>query len=203
MNKQEFLNQLEKALSSLPKTEIDKSLLYYSEIIDDSIEEGLTEAQAVARLESIETISQRILYETPLPVLISSRMKNKNNWTNALLIVLGFPLWFPLLVSAGAVLLSLYVSIWSVFISFFAVIVAFGASGIVTLVYAPIAIFAYHNLLNGFGCIGISLILISLSILLMKLSVPATKTFIDCSKKLTRKIKSLFIKKGGVNNESK
>lgn len=195
MTKQEFLKQLEKALGALPKNEIDKSLLYYSEIIDDSIEEGLTEAQAVNRLESVDVISQRILYETPLPVLISSRMKNKNNWTNALLIVLGFPLWFPLLVSAAAVLLSLYVSVWSVFISFFAVIVAFGASGIVTLIYAPIAILVYHNMLNGFGCLGVSLILISLSILLMKLSVPATKAFIAVSKKLTRKIKSLFIKK--------
>ena len=195
MTKQEFLKQLEKALGALPKNEIDKSLLYYSEIIDDSIEEGLTEAQAVNRLESVDVISQRILYETPLPVLISSRMKNKNNWTNALLIVLGFPLWFPLLVSAAAVLLSLYVSVWSVFISFFAVIVAFGASGIATLIYAPIAILIYHNMLNGFGCLGVSLILISLSILLMKLSVPATKAFISVSKKLTRKIKSLFIKK--------
>lgn len=195
MNKQEFLKQLEKALGALPKNEIDKSLLYYSEIVDDSIEEGLTEAQAVGRLESVETISQRILYETPLPVLISSRMKNKNNWTNALLIVLGFPLWFPLLVSAGAVFLSIYVSIWSIFISFFAVIVAFGASGIFTLIYSPIAFFVHHNTLNGFACIGVSLILISLSILLIKLSVPATKAFIDVSKKITRKIKSLFIKK--------
>ena len=195
MSKKEFLAQLEKALSSLPKNEVNKSLLYYSEIIDDSIEEGLTEEQAVGRLEKVDVISQRILYETPLPVLISSRMKKETNWGNALLIVLGFPLWFPLLIAVAAIFFSLYVSIWSIFLSFFAVIVAVGASGIATLIYAPVAMFMQNNMLAGFGSLGVSLILISLAILLMRLSLPATKEFIKLSAKLTKKIKSLLIKK--------
>ena len=46
MRKAEFLRELEKRLQGLPKDEIDSRLAFYSEMIDDRIEDGKTEEEA-------------------------------------------------------------------------------------------------------------------------------------------------------------
>lgn len=43
MNKEEFLFQFKKKLTGLSEKDINKSLDYYSEMIDDSMEDGLNE----------------------------------------------------------------------------------------------------------------------------------------------------------------
>ena len=42
MTKNEFLEQLRRGLSGLPMEDIDERLNFYSEMIDDRIEEGLS-----------------------------------------------------------------------------------------------------------------------------------------------------------------
>ena len=46
MNKQEFLNQLRSGLNGLPHEEIEERVMFYSEMIDDRVEEGLSEEDA-------------------------------------------------------------------------------------------------------------------------------------------------------------
>ena len=48
MTKREFLEMLNERTSCLSEAERDRLLEYYGEIIDDRMEEGLTEAEAVA-----------------------------------------------------------------------------------------------------------------------------------------------------------
>ena len=48
MNKQEFLSQLRKGLAGLPQNDIEERLAFYGEMIDDRIEEGLSEEEAVS-----------------------------------------------------------------------------------------------------------------------------------------------------------
>ena len=48
MNKQEFLSALQNALAGLPKKDRQKTLAFYSEMIDDRMEDGMTEEEAVA-----------------------------------------------------------------------------------------------------------------------------------------------------------
>ena len=43
MNKQEFFEQLRKGLSGLPKDDIEERLTFYKEMIEDRIEDGLSE----------------------------------------------------------------------------------------------------------------------------------------------------------------
>ena len=50
MTKREFLDMLNNLTSRLSESERDRLLEYYSEIIDDRMEEGLSEAEAVAAL---------------------------------------------------------------------------------------------------------------------------------------------------------
>ena len=61
MIKAQFLSELERRLDALPRAEIDRALQFYSEMIDDRKEEGLTEPEAVAALGSLDDIAGEVL----------------------------------------------------------------------------------------------------------------------------------------------
>lgn len=65
MTRQEFLSKLERALGKLPHAEVEQALAFYDEAISDHMEDGLSEAEAVADLGSIEEIAAQIAAETP------------------------------------------------------------------------------------------------------------------------------------------
>ena len=50
MSKQEFLDQLRARLSGLPRQDVIERLNFYSEMIDDRMEEGLSEEDAKAMI---------------------------------------------------------------------------------------------------------------------------------------------------------
>ena len=56
MRKQEFLAKLRKGLSGLPQDDIEERLIFYSEMIEDRKEEGLSEEEAVAAIGSVDEI---------------------------------------------------------------------------------------------------------------------------------------------------
>ena len=61
MRKDEFLSSLERLLRSLKREERNKFLSYYSEMIDDYMEDGCGEEEAVGRIGSPGEIAQEIL----------------------------------------------------------------------------------------------------------------------------------------------
>jgi DUF4097 and DUF4098 domain-containing protein YvlB len=65
MNKIEFLEQLEARLRGINVVDRVRSLDYFSEMIDDCIENGMSEDEAVASLGSIDEIAVRITQEAP------------------------------------------------------------------------------------------------------------------------------------------
>ena len=65
MTKAEFLKALEEKLSALSAEDRAASLAYYEEIIDDRMEEGLYEADAVAAAGPVEEAAAQLLAETP------------------------------------------------------------------------------------------------------------------------------------------
>lgn len=68
MTRVEFLTQLDHKLSMMSKEEADQYLDYYAEMLADRMEDGMSEEEAVASLESVDTIAARILgaaYTTP------------------------------------------------------------------------------------------------------------------------------------------
>ena len=122
MNKQEFLLALRGALAGLSEADIRSSLDYYAEIIDDQMEEGITETDAVASLGSVVSVAEQILLDMPLPKLVKARVKPKRRlraW-EIVLIAVGSPLWFPILLALAVVVLAVYIVLWSVVISLYA-----------------------------------------------------------------------------------
>ncbi len=63
MIREEFLNELKNALSGMDEDEISSVLAYYSEMIDDRVEAGMSEEDAVNAMEPVETIAARVLSE--------------------------------------------------------------------------------------------------------------------------------------------
>ena len=111
MNKQDFLFQLGEALSGLPQGDIEEQLSFYSEMIDDKVENGLSEEAAVAEIGPADRIASQAIAGTPLPRLVRERIRTSQRlraW-EIVLLVLGFPLWFPLMMAGLAILLSGYI----------------------------------------------------------------------------------------------
>ncbi len=66
MTKTEFLLRLREMLSELPQEDAAERLVFYGEMIDDRMEDGLTEDEAVSGIGQPEEIAQQILAETPV-----------------------------------------------------------------------------------------------------------------------------------------
>lgn len=65
MNKQDFLLQLQKGLSGLPREDAEERLTFYSEMIDDRVEEGRSEEEAVGELGEADALAAQIIADTP------------------------------------------------------------------------------------------------------------------------------------------
>lgn len=199
MNKAEFLSALRTKLAGLPEIDIKKSLAYYSEMIDDRIEDGMTEEAAVNDLGSIDEIASQIFMDTPLPKVVKATAQKKKSrgisvW-ELILLILGFPLWGPLIFAAVAVIFSVYIVIWSIVISLYAVDFAIAVSGVGMIVGCAILTLTGHPL-SGVLVLGAGLICAGIAILLFFAFNLVTKGIIVISKAIVRGIKSLFVKGG-------
>lgn len=129
MTKQEFLDTLRAGLTGLTEADASERITFYSEMLDDRIEEGLSEEAAVAQIGSVDEIVASILAEIPQKQKdVITRVdkpthhqatpkkeekKHMGTW-QIILLILGFPLWLPLLIAAFAVVISLIAVLWSV-----------------------------------------------------------------------------------------
>lgn len=199
MNKFEFLSVLRDRLSGLPKEDVEKSVDYYSEMIDDRIEEGLTEEEATAAVGSIENIVSQILMEISLPKLVRAKAKPNRSFKvwEIVLLILGSPVWLPLLIAALITVLAVYIVIWSVIIVLYSVDITFAVSSIAgicgSLAYIPSGNFAQGALFFGAG-----LICAGVAILLLFGFNQITKGVLALSKKILLGFKGCFLRRGDV-----
>ena len=195
MTKADFLQLLERALSQLSEEERRANLEYYSELLDDMLEEGMTEAEATAKLGSPAAIAESILQEMPLSKLVSTRMKPKSGWTPLAIIlaVVGSPVWVPLLLAGVAVVAALFVSIWA--LAAVAVVVVLALALAVIAVPVLTARTAVLTLPLGLLLLGGGLVLLGLCVLGGLMAVELCKLLAQLTVLLAHKIKGLFIRK--------
>lgn len=110
MSKAEFLTKLRESLSGLAPADINTSMEFYSEIIDDRMEEGLSEEEAVACLGSIDDIRDKVLEAVPITKIVKEKIKpgKPMGALTVILLIIGFPLWFPLVIAGSAVTFTIY-----------------------------------------------------------------------------------------------
>lgn len=196
MNKIEFLTVLRERLQGLPEEDINKSIDFYCEMIDDRVEDGMSEAEAVDALGNIEEIISQILSEVSLPKLVKEKVKPKRAlkaW-EIVLLVLGAPLWIPLLAAVILTVLAVYLSVWSVIISLYAVDLSIAVSGLACIGVAVALLFDGQFVPAGV-VFGTGLVCMGLAILLLFAFNLVTKGILWVSKKALLGIKGLFIGK--------
>lgn len=170
MTKTEFLKKLSRELSALKRDERKKSLSYYDEFIDDGVESGLTEDQAIAQMESVAIIAEGIISDASA----RGALKPKRKPLPIVLIILGSPLWISLggalgavflavCVSVGAVILSIYVVLWAVILSLFVAVLSLIASGFMGIFAFFVHVFSYPA--TAFMFFGAGLISIAVGVI--------------------------------------
>ncbi len=196
MNKQEFLAQLRRGLSGMPQEDIEERLIFYSEMIDDRMEEGFSETEAVCAIGTVNDVVSQILAETPLTKLVKEKVKPDRSlkvW-EIVLMILGFPVWFPLLIAAFSVIFVIYMSVWSVIVSLWAIEVSLWAGALAGII--SMAFFAFQgNGLTGIIMLSAGLFCAGLSIFLFFGCKAATKGILWMTKRTALWIKSLFVGK--------
>ena len=196
MNKQDFISGLRTALSGFPKAEIDERVNFYSEIIDDKIEEGMSECDAVYEIGDVNKIASQIIAEMPFSAIVKERVKPSKRlgaWEITLL-ALGSPIWLSLIISVFAVILSVYVSLWSVVASLWSVFASFAAVGICMLVFGFV-LAASQSVPVGLAIIGASILCIGLSILTFFGCKYATDGIVRITRWVAVTVKKCFVKR--------
>lgn len=196
MRKQEFLEKLRAQLWALSPADIQRSLDYYSEMIDDRMEDGLTEEEAVAAIGDLDEIVQQIRQEMPQPpASVKKEQAQQKQYRRVepwmiVLLVLGSPVWIPLVASAAVTVISVYVSLWSVVIVLYAVAVAVGAAAIGCIVSSFLMIGRATVVIVAWGaallCAGLAIVLFLLGNLAAKGMVALTKLAWQGCKQLLR-----------------
>ena len=192
MTKAEFLGRLRDSLNGLSPADINTSMEFYSEIIDDRMEEGLSEEDAVACLGSIEDIKDKVLEAVPISKLVKEKMRPKGPLgpIAIILLILGFPLWFPLLVTAGILVFTMYIVFWIIILSLdivnLAVLISGGA--LIFAAFVQAATFA-----GGLFLVGCGLALIGAAILLFFAFKGLSSLLLKAGKAFLLGLKRLFV----------
>ena len=197
MNKRQFLAALQEQLNGLPQGDIEKSLDYYKEMLEDRIEEGMAEEDAVNAMGPLEEIVSQILMETSLPKLVKAKAKSQRAlriW-EIILLILGSPVWAPLLLAVILIVLSLYLVLWSIIVSLYAIDFSFVAAGICGILGAFFMIFTGFPT-QALFFFGSGLVCAGLAVLLFWGFYQITRQILRLSKKIMIWVKSWFIRKG-------
>lgn len=164
MNKNEFINKLKSNLYGFDENEVEKTVAFYSEMIDDLVEDGICEEAAVQSLGSIDEIVAEIKDQMPLTAIIHKKVKEGKQKSKGLWIaitVCGSPVWVPLALAAVIVSLALYISMWAVIAAICAVVFALAVSGIASLIAGILLCFVKSPII-GVCIIGIAISAIGL-----------------------------------------
>lgn len=188
MKRNEFLSKLKERLWALPEADKQCSLDYYGEMIDDRMEDGLSEEEAVAAIGDLDEIVQQILTETPRPPQVVEPAKKKQSQKSAqdntktwliILLIVGSPVWIPLAAGLLSTALGAYISLWAVVISLYAVFVALAASAVGCVVGS---FFMFGGFSTAIVAWGAALVCAGLAILFLLLANLAAKGLVKLTK---------------------
>lgn len=200
MTRQEFLSELERALGKLPHAEVEQALAFYDEAISDRMEDGLSEAEAVADLGPVDEIAAQIAAETPPIPRAIARANTGSRTLNIVLLAVFSPIWIPIVLALAAAALAVYVAIWAVIAALWAVdavLVLMPFEGLAALASTlgggmplpGVFVFGLSLVSSGFGLVASFAVFWASNLLFQ-----ATRTF-------ARWIASLFVRVSGKDDD--
>ena len=202
MSKEEYLARLQQALAENSISGADQMIEFYGEMIDDRMEEGMTEEEAVASMENVYTVAEQAKIDQPITTLVTTKVRKSHEkakkegrgtlWT--VLVIIGSPVWVPLLAAFFIILLSLYVAMWAIVAALFVVEIALGASAVACFIGGFTVLFGWIPFATTIAAWGCALILGGLCILLWKPVRRLAVWLAHLIKDISWKIKRVFAK---------
>lgn len=214
VNKIQFLQSVREQTAGMPSTEINRLLEYYSEMIDEAMEEGMSEEEATAHLGTWEEICAQIEEfrtsepvptepikeepvnepQNPIPEKKPKKRISLPMWA-VVLLILTSPVWgtvvLTLLIVLFAVIFSLVVIGGALVISLFAIVVALAAVGVVGIP-AGVVLLATSGIAPFLLTLGGGLVCVGLAILGGLLLAPFAVFFVSTVKLVFRGIAGFF-----------
>lgn len=184
MNKNEFLKKLDYYLLAINDNERDRFLNYYEEMIEDYIENGLSEEEAIDKIGNPKLLTKKILEEN---VEISSTYFHDNSIFKLFFMIIMFPIYGPLL-------LIYYILLAMIPLTILFSEIAIGAVAIVSILGCPFVAVRY-NISVGIMQMGVGIICIGIFLLLYQALVTCLVRVSLLLKKTNKKI--IFVLKGG------
>ena len=163
MTKQVFLYELKKKLWRLPADEREERISFYGEMVDDRIEEGMSEEEAIQSIGSVDAIIFDILEEKRVSSTLLTKEPSRKRMKagEILLLILGSPLWIAFIAVAFAVGISLFASLWSVVVSVWAGAISLPLASVGGMIYSAFLLvegeFAYALALLGCAIFALGL----------------------------------------------
>ena len=196
MDKASWLSALRAALAGLPEADITRSADYYTELIEDGMEDGQSEFEAVSALPDPEEAARQILLEQPLGrvVQVKAARRKRSAW-EIILLVLGSPVWLPLLLSLAVLLLTAYLLVWVAVL----VLWTFDLSAGFVAVAGPVGLvlgILNGTLSGGLFSFGLGLIGAGVAILLFFAGLWAARESARLGAALLRTVKQTVLGKG-------
>ncbi|CAJ1192458.1 hypothetical protein LCR01_14040 [Companilactobacillus crustorum] len=175
MSKTDFLLRLERKLKKYGVKNANDYIDYYSEYLDDLVENGMSETAAVAEIGGVKKVLLEILSDEN--VVIPQAGKRT---MGIFFLMLGLPLWGPI---AAAIYIIFLAIIFALLVSALAFIVA----GLWTFIGSFIVVFKSGIWYAGVQ-LGISMMLLGLGITFEQLFVATSSGLYKSSKNIFQKI---------------
>ena len=204
MTKNEFTVRLKKLLGGLPQEDIEKSIDFYSEMIDDGIEDGMSEEEAVAAIGDIEDIVINIKSENSAEMgkteetayeyennegISAEQKKGRISRSRLVAVIATFPLWIGIV--AG--LFGVYIGLWGVFVGLCSAVLGFAVGAVGGLIVSPVLFAA--SVYTGLMLVGCSLMLGGLVVPFVFVLKMLAKGLVGLFKLSVRGIKTILITK--------
>lgn len=151
----------------------------------------------VAEVGKVDEIVIKQIEGTSITKIVKDKVTPKRKlegWEIVLIIVLA-PLWVPLLIGLGGLLIGAIAVFFSLVISLWAVDLGLFVGSFEAFITVFTLLFAGEGL-KALAYFGISLAMAGLGILLLLVGVKLTKYTIELAKKLINKIKTKMVLKG-------
>lgn len=184
MTKDEYLSELRAGLAAFSKDEVDRAVSFYEEMVDDRVEAGVSEEEAVGSLEPPAEAAARIISEMPAVPRAAARLrspKTPRSWFVAFIVaaVIGSPVWIPLTLGVIMAVIGCSIGLFGLLVAVWAIAASMLLGAPIGLLYlvAGVKAGSVAGALMGLGCgvavAGVGVFGIHLAVAASKLLVRA------------------------------
>ena len=184
MTKDEYLSELRAGLAAFSKDEVDRAVSFYEEMVDDRVEAGVSEEEAVGSLEPPAEAAARIISEMSAVPRAAARLRSPEtprSWSVAFIVavVIGSPVWIPLALGVIMAVIGCFIGLFGLLVAVWAIAASMLLGAPIGLLYlvAGVKTGSIAGALMGLGCgaavAGVGVFGIHLAVVASKLLVRA------------------------------